>query len=55
MELSGHHDTTPNHLLGVEEKEEDAFAMEMKSLLSQITDDKAKAILLAQIRAVAGM
>ena len=52
LELSGHLGTTPNYLLGVEEKE-DVFAMEIRSLLSQIKDDKAKAILLAQIKAVA--
>ena len=52
VELSEHLDTTPNYLLGVEEKEDDAFVMEMKSLLSQISDDKAKAILLAQIKAI---
>jgi len=52
VELSGHLDTTPNYLLGVEENEEDAFVMEMKSLLSQISDDKTKAISLAQIRAI---
>ena len=55
VELSEHLDTTPNYLLGVEEKEDDAFVMEMKSLLSQISDDKAKAILLAQIKAIVSM
>jgi hypothetical protein len=35
---------TPNYLLGVEEKEEDAFDMEMKILLRRITDDRVKAI-----------
>jgi hypothetical protein len=44
---------TPNYLLGVEEKEEDAFDMEMKILLRRITDDRVKAILVAQIKAVA--
>ena len=45
-------DTTPNYLLGAEDKEEDAFVVEMNSLLRQISDDKAKTILLAQIKAI---
>ena len=52
VELSGFLDTTPNYLLGVEDKEEDAFVVEMNSLLRQISDDKAKTILLAQIKAI---
>ena len=44
VELSEHLDITPNYLLGVEEKEEDAFDMEMKILLRRITDDRVKAI-----------
>ncbi|MBO6309018.1 MAG: hypothetical protein J6I76_02110 [Oribacterium sp.] len=44
--------TTPNYLLGVEDKEEDAFVVEMNSLLRQISDDKAKTILLAQIKVI---
>ncbi|SFK87160.1 hypothetical protein SAMN05216390_104113 [Lachnospiraceae bacterium KH1T2] len=55
VELSEHLDITPNYLLGVEEKEEDAFDMEMKNLLRRITDDRAKAILVAQIKAVANI
>lgn len=55
VEVSEHLDTTPNFLLGVEDKEEDAFVVEMNSLLRQISDDKAKAILLAQIRAIVSM
>lgn len=55
VELSEHLDTTLNYLLGVEEKEDDAFVMEMKSLLSQISDEKTKAILLAQIKAIVSM
>ena len=52
VELSGFLDTTPNYLLGAEDKEEDAFVVEMNSLLRQISDDKAKTILLAQIKAI---
>ena len=55
VELAEHLDTTPNYLLGVEEKEDGAFVMEMKSLLSQISDEKTKAILLAQIKAIVSM
>ena len=55
MELSRHLDTTPNYLLGVEDKEEDAFAVEMKSLLHQIKDEKIKKILLTQISAIVSM
>lgn len=55
MELSEHLDTTPNYLLGVEGKEEDAFAAEMKSLLHQIKDEKIKKILLTQISAIVSM
>lgn len=52
VELSGFLDTTPNYLLGAEDKEEDAVVVEMNSLLRQISDDKAKTILLAQIKAI---
>jgi hypothetical protein len=38
-----------------EEKEEDAFDMEMKILLRRITDDRVKAILVTQINAVANI
>ena len=55
VELSRHLDTTPNYLLGVEDKEEDAFAVEMKSLLHQIKDEKIKKILLTQISAIVSM
>ena len=36
-------------MLGVEEKEEDAFDMEMKNLLRRITDDRVKAILVKNL------
>ncbi len=42
-------------LLGIEEKEEEAFAVEMDSLLRQIKDKRTKKILLAQINALIGM
>lgn len=55
VELPGHLDTTPNYLLGVEEKEVDSFILKAVHLLRQIDDDKAKEILLAQINALAHM
>ncbi len=55
MELSGHLDTTPNYLLGVEDKEEDEFVLKAEQLLSKIKDEKTKKILLAQITAVLSM
>lgn len=51
VELSGHLDTTPNYLLGVEKKE-DAFVNEIGNLLCQIKDERTKKILLAQINAL---
>ena len=55
VELSGHLDTTPNYLLGVEDKEEDEFVLKAEQLLSKIKDEKTKKILLAQITAVLSM
>ena len=55
VELSEHLDTTPNYLLGVEEKPDDAFILKAEQLLRQIDDNKAKEILLAQINALAHM
>ena len=43
--------TTPDYLLGFEERK-DPFEKEALSLLQSITDDKVRAILLAQIKAV---
>ena len=45
VELSGHLDTTPNYLLGYEEKE-NPFLDEAKVLLSQIKDEGICDILL---------
>lgn len=42
VELSGHLDTTPNYLLGVEEKDEDDFINEIGKLLQQIKDEGTK-------------
>ena len=42
VELSGHLDTTPNYLLGVEDKEEDEFVLKAEQLLSKIKDEKTK-------------
>ena len=55
VELSGHLDTTPNYLLGVEDKEEDEFVLKAEQLLSKIKDEKTKKILLAQITAALSM
>ena len=46
--------TTPDYLLGFEE-ENDSFEKEAISLLQNITDDKVRALLLAQIKAVSNM
>lgn len=46
--------TTPNYLLGFEEKK-DSFEKEALSLLQGITDDKVRALLLAQIKAVSNI
>ena len=54
VELSHHLDTTPNYLLGIEEKE-DTFLSEAETLLSRIKDKKTQEILLAQLRALADM
>ena len=55
VELSGHLDTTPNYLLGVEDKEEDEFVLKAEQLLSKIKDENTKKILLAQITAALSM
>ncbi len=47
VELSGHLDTTPNYLLGVEEKSDDSFILKAEQLIRQIKDDRTKEILLA--------
>ncbi len=52
IELSKHLDTTPNHILGVEEKE-NTFLSEAEALLSNIKDEKMQEILLIQLRALA--
>ena len=46
--------TTPDYLLGFEE-EKDPFEKEVQSLLQSITDEKVRALLLAQIKAVSNM
>lgn len=52
VELSKHLDTTPNYLLGLEDKEEDAYLKEINSLLAKITDIKIRRILKTQIEAL---
>lgn len=54
IELSQYLDTTPNHLLGIEDNE-DSFLFEAKSLLSRIKDKRTQEILLIQLRALAHM
>lgn len=49
VELSGHLDTTPNYLLGVEENSDESFILKAEQLLRQIKDDRTKEMLLAQI------
>jgi len=46
--------TTPDYLLGFEE-EKDPFEKEVYGLLQSITDEKVRALLLAQIKAVSNM
>ena len=46
--------TTPDYLLGFEE-EKDPFEKEVQGLLQSITDEKVRALLLAQIKAVSNM
>ena len=45
---------TPDYLLGFEE-EKDPFEKEVQGLLQSITDEKVRALLLAQIKAVSNM
>ena len=52
VELSKHLDTTPNYLLGLEDKEEDAYLKEINSLLAKIADIKIRRILKTQIEAL---
>ena len=46
--------TTPDYLLGFEE-EKDPFEKEVQGLLQSITDEKVRALMLTQIKAVSNM
>ena len=52
IELSQHLDTTPNYILGIEEKE-NTFLSEAEALLSKIKDERTQEIMLIQLRALA--
>ena len=54
VELSRHLGTTPNYLLGYENKE-NPFLSEAETLLSRIQDKNTQEMLLIQIRALAAM